>query len=584
MSESIKGSKSSLYIKEEVPGVTNSGDTIEHMSVQNLWGSRGAADVISHGVYKDTTLPVLIEAGSVKRKIRITGHNAIIGDFVRMNNGNADGEEVTIIKVIDADWFVISKEINASVGDECFIMKPVTPTYAKDGTISVSQGPVQYNDVQVGTPVEVTMDAVTVANIKALPTELIFKKDGINKRVSYDSVTPTNSDAIPVNIVTVNGTGIQTTVDLSGAQVNVQLSHQGTNPDSVQIGQDGVGIVDVEDDGTHNNLRVHDKKTNDTLTDKTQLTQLTDGLNEVQVYNDTVNRHLRVHDKLTLDELVLMNDKLDDKTQLTQITDGTNEAQVYNDTVNRHLRVHDKIIFDELSLLNDKFVTGTIIGDVNLRAGTNIVGRVGIDQTTDGTTNKVSLGNDVIFNQEMSADGVTPFNSQAINRTAQKAISTIGADYLAKSVASITLGFDGDEHREISLDSTGRVNISSSQLPATLDQKNLANSLSVAQALNHSFEVTQSYVSKYEESVTISTTATPVISAMSVKKLYIQALDTNSSNLRVKITDTGVAATPTSGWQLQPGRSDSFEMGGATCTVSVCSESGSGQGVVIQYA
>ena len=38
MAESIKGSNSSLYIKEEVPGVVNSADTMNHLSVQNLCG------------------------------------------------------------------------------------------------------------------------------------------------------------------------------------------------------------------------------------------------------------------------------------------------------------------------------------------------------------------------------------------------------------------------------------------------------------------------------------------------------------------------------------------------------------------
>jgi hydrogenase maturation factor len=490
MSEAIKGSKTTKYIKELVPNVEGSDDRIEHLSIQTLWDSRGANDTLIHGIYRDSAIAKQIEVGSVKRKIKITGHNAKIGDFLLLDNGNAEGEEVPIIKIIDADYFIIAKEINAAIGDDAFILKPVTPQYAKDGSLAVSQGPVQYRNSVTSLPEEVTMDTVTTANIKALPTELIFKKDGVNTRVSYDTTTPSNSEAIPVNIVTVDGTGIETTVNLSGAQINVQLSHNGTSPDSVQIG------------------------------------------------------------------------------------DGTSLAQVYDDTVNRHLRTHDKITFDELSLMNDKFVTGTIIGDVNLRAGTNIIGKVGIDQTTDGVTNAIYIKNidpalkdrqaDVdslsvslsdenvallgdtsevapvtdiaasglngrlqriaqrisslidlfpttigqqveadsisvtlasdhqnVNTVEMSADGVTPLASQAINRTAQKAISTIGADFLTKAVTSITMGFDGDEHREILLTSTGKTEINASQLPTSLGSQVSASSLSIAPASDAVFKTVE---------------------------------------------------------------------------------------------
>jgi len=109
-------------------------------------------------------------------------------------------------------------------------------------SLSTLSGPVAFVNDSVNTSVE--MDSVTPANIKALPTELIFKKDGVNTRVSYDTVTPTNSEAVPVNIVSANGIGIETTVNLSGAQINVQLSDRGASPDAVRIG-DGTNTVNV---------------------------------------------------------------------------------------------------------------------------------------------------------------------------------------------------------------------------------------------------------------------------------------------------------------------------------------------------
>lgn len=142
MSETIQGSKSSLYTKEYIPGVSDSADSFSHVSVQNLWSGRGALDTINHGLYITTPgVPFLLAAGSVKRKIKIIGHGAIPGDFIRISSGVSIGEEITILKVIDADTLVIAKEINASIGDSVYILKPVTPTYSSDGSIVASLAP-----------------------------------------------------------------------------------------------------------------------------------------------------------------------------------------------------------------------------------------------------------------------------------------------------------------------------------------------------------------------------------------------------------------------------------------------------------
>jgi hypothetical protein len=177
MSETIIGSKSSLYIKDPIPGIDNSIDELTHQSVQNLWDSRGSADVLIHALYATTALPFQIESGSVKRKIKITGHGASVGDFIRMDSGLAESEEVAIIKIIDADFFVIAKEIVASVGDDVFIMKPVTPTYNKDGSLNVSNGPIQF--IRDAVAQQVVEDTVTPTNNIALPTRVIDPVTGL---------------------------------------------------------------------------------------------------------------------------------------------------------------------------------------------------------------------------------------------------------------------------------------------------------------------------------------------------------------------------------------------------------------------
>lgn len=96
-----------------------------------------------------------------------------------------------------------------------------------------------------------------------------FNKDGTPTVVNYDTATPSSSEALPVNIVTVNGQSISTTVDLTGAQINVQLSDRGTSPDSVKIG-DGVEYLAIN---ANNEATVHDA---DTLAAIGLLAKLTD--------------------------------------------------------------------------------------------------------------------------------------------------------------------------------------------------------------------------------------------------------------------------------------------------------------------
>lgn len=217
MAESIKGAKSKIYVKDQVPGSTvESSDTMQHVTVQELTGGKAGMDVVIHGVYQVNTVVKTVDAGSVRRKLVITAHGARRGDYLRFDTGAAIGEEVSVVGVEDANTLYIAQEVNASIGDEVLILRHITPSYNDDGSLNVlaSQGPVQ------------------------------FRKDGVITETSYDTATPSNSEALPVNIVTVNGQGVSTTVDLTGAQINVQLSDRGVSPDAVRVG-DGTNLMGV---------------------------------------------------------------------------------------------------------------------------------------------------------------------------------------------------------------------------------------------------------------------------------------------------------------------------------------------------
>lgn len=201
MAETITGAKSKLYIKEPIPGITESSDTLQHVTAQEITGNRVGLDTVIHGVYKTHVPPKLIEAGSVKRLIKITAHGARKGDVLKINNGAAVGEEVAIVKVEDADTLVIATEINAAIGDEVFIMRHVTPLYDKNGNLNVNATPGPAQFVLDGVDTEVNRDTVAPANNKPMPSGLFILKDGVYLPVAKDTGTPANTVSIPVDVV-----------------------------------------------------------------------------------------------------------------------------------------------------------------------------------------------------------------------------------------------------------------------------------------------------------------------------------------------------------------------------------------------
>lgn len=173
MSIAIQGSKSLLYVKENIPGKEGTGDTMQHLSVQEAVGQRGAADVVIHG---STTVSTgnSIGATSVKRLINCVGHGAKRGWIMRPSTGNSAGEEISIVKVLDSDNFVIAYEADLAIGDTFDLCKLITPNYTSTGDLNVvvnSSGSIQ------------------------------FKRNGVNTNVAEDTANPSNNTELPVKII-----------------------------------------------------------------------------------------------------------------------------------------------------------------------------------------------------------------------------------------------------------------------------------------------------------------------------------------------------------------------------------------------
>jgi len=231
MSDTIQGARTRNYIKENVPGIQNSGDTLEYATIQEAPGKRGALDAVIHGSFTVSTAHI-IEAGSVKRKIVSAAHGAKKGWIMRPSSGASKGEEIAIVKIVDANTFVIAEEFDLALADTFSICRLITPNYTEDGDLNVvvtASGPVQFIKDTVITTVE--EDTVVPANNEALPTKMFIEIDGVVYPVRKDTSVPSNTVSVPVEI-----TGASGPINITAGDLNVQLSDQGPNADVTRIG------------------------------------------------------------------------------------------------------------------------------------------------------------------------------------------------------------------------------------------------------------------------------------------------------------------------------------------------------------
>ena len=192
----IKGSKSKFYIKEPLPGIEDSSDTLINVTTGEMPGARVGLDVIQHGVYELNNAGI-VGVGSAQRIIECISHGASAGDVIKITSGVSLDAEIAIISVIDADNFIIAYESDLSIGDTFSVLRYVSAKYSQDGSLQVSSGPIQYT--RNGAAQLVTEDTVTPANNEALPSKMFIIKDGVQLPVTKDTGTPSNNVAIPLN-------------------------------------------------------------------------------------------------------------------------------------------------------------------------------------------------------------------------------------------------------------------------------------------------------------------------------------------------------------------------------------------------
>lgn len=128
-------------------------------------------------------------------------------------------------------------------------------------------------------------------------------------------------------------------------------------------------------------------------------------------------------------------------------------------------------------------------------------------------------------------------------------------------------------------DSLTQLGIIAGKLPGSVGQKAMAASLAVVISSDQSaLSTTQTALTgTFQEDLTVGAGAETFTAPAGAKWCKIQADDTNTVNIRIKI---GGTATASSGHQFQPGRSEDFQVSG---NISYISESTTGQKLCVTF-
>lgn len=450
---SIKGHKSQQALKQKLSGYTEdqSIDPSRYVTVQEMSGRRHALDVLLHGAYQITIIPKTVAAGSNIRKIVCVGHGANKNDIIRLSNGT----QFAALSIPDANTIITSVELDVDpTGDTFTIWRHITPSYNADGSLNTTStpGPVQYNRKTGGitTPTQVIEDLDTPANTRALPV-VLHGLDAAN-------------------------------ITVTANQLDVSLSHV---DDSVKIG-DGTTLAQVtltnelkvSDATTHTDLATLDASVNTLLKPASTLTKVTTV--------DTITNTVTVTGPLTDTQLRATAVPVSVAGVATEGTLATATASVGS------IDTKTPALGQALMAASVPVVMASNQSSLPVTLGTSsvVVGKVGIDQTTPGTTNAVQATNfPTTVSTGTGADGAstlrvtlsdhhdgvaTPISIRESDGTdflsaIALAAAQLSSGALAKLRAcmSVMMAWDGTNHKELLVDTSGNLKVLPAANPYT---------------------------------------------------------------------------------------------------------------------
>ena len=228
---------------------TSKNSELEFLTFQPVGPSQIGLDVVSYGAFTVGASARVVEAGSTDRSIKLTDHGARRGDFIRwvsVAGADINELEVRIKEITDANNFVLEGSLSGTpaAGDTFDILRHITPRMDSSGGLSTSS--------------------------------IEFLLDGANVTVNEDTGTPANNRPLPVKLMDLTGD-----ISITANNLNVQMTHAGANPDSIQIGDgtetlaiNALNEAQVSDDTARTSLSSIDGKLPATLGQKAQSASL----------------------------------------------------------------------------------------------------------------------------------------------------------------------------------------------------------------------------------------------------------------------------------------------------------------------
>lgn len=189
----------------------------EFATIEPIRQLQHALSVLAHMFVREVGTDS-VEANSTTYVVNATAHAALKGDVIRFTSGTHSGREVKV-QSVDTNTITLAETLSSA------------PANAVTFQILRHKYPV----------VDATGAVSTTASIT--PSPIMFVRDSVDTEVLEDTVTPANNRPLPVKL-----SGVTGDLTITAQNLNVQSTHTGANPDSMQIG-DGTETLSITASG-----------------------------------------------------------------------------------------------------------------------------------------------------------------------------------------------------------------------------------------------------------------------------------------------------------------------------------------------
>ena len=497
-------------------------------TIQSLGGNKFGQSVASKALYEKVPSAEIINASEILGdsgqpeflNIQIIGHQAIVGDILRIDDGDLQNYEFDVIEIFDANNLRVLNIADFSLLPGAFasVMNWVTNKANPDGSQIVS----------------VTIPGVA---LETKQDDQIIQETAINTALGLQADTAATTDTGSFSIISFIKRSMQNwtlllaklpalvsgriPVDASGVILDSRISN-GTI--TAEVKPIGTPIIDA-DNGLVTNTVIHGKTTAGGGA-YVEVKVTPSGAVSVDVGSSALPTGAATSANQVLEI-----------AELQKVINTVDTVLTKNDVVNIGGLLLDYATVDAET--NPQGVSGDV--------GRQVFGEFGHSFVWDNYTHAQIATTNGLLGPSSSTPPANDTDTSALNgrliRIAQRITSLIAL------------------------------------LPTSLGQKTMANSLAVTIASDQSSipTVNQPLTGTFQEILNLTTSAQTFTAPANAKWCKIYADDTNAEKIRVKI---GGTATISSGIQMQPGRAEDFSIAG---NISVIAESGTNQKINVHF-